>query len=121
MAVCPFCLPCPRTSVTVIPEIPSFSSASLTSSTLFGRTMLLMSFMMSLQHALQMRRQLELIRFGQLRAGLGDMKHVDGPMSFRRNQHEIDFAAILRDDAADAIQQPKRIVGNDVENRIPSG
>src|SRR3979490_1589524 len=49
MAVWPFCLPCPRTSVTVMPETFTFPSASLTSSTLFGRTMALISFMSRLQ------------------------------------------------------------------------
>src|SRR3954469_14185997 len=49
MAVWPFCLPCPRTSVTVRPEAPICSSASLTSSTLFGRTMALISCIHLLQ------------------------------------------------------------------------
>src|SRR5882672_8331189 len=121
MAVWPFCLPWPRTSVTVMPEIPSFSSASLTSSTLFGRTMLLISFMISLQHALQVRRQLERVPIGQLGSCLRNVKHVDGPVTLRRNQHEVDFTAVLRDDAADPVEQPERVVGDDVENRIPSG
>src|SRR4029077_9782675 len=44
MAVCPFCLPCPRTSVTVMPAMPSAASASLTASTLSGRTIAFNSF-----------------------------------------------------------------------------
>src|SRR6187397_3142043 len=46
MAVWPFCRPCPRTSVTVMPGMFIFSRASRTSSTLFGRRMLLINFMM---------------------------------------------------------------------------
>src|SRR5436309_3550693 len=43
-AVCPFCLPCPRTSVTVTPDTPSLPSASFTSSTLLGRIIALINF-----------------------------------------------------------------------------
>src|SRR3990167_9360267 len=51
MAVWPFCLPCPRTSVTVSPEIPSCCSAALTSSTLLGRTTALINFIRDLPPA----------------------------------------------------------------------
>src|SRR4051812_34194106 len=101
--------------------MPSFSSASFTSSTLLGRTMLLMSFMISLQHALQVRRQLERVPLGQLGSCLRNVKHVDGPVTLRRNQDQVDFTAVLRNDAADPVEQPERVVGDDVENRIPSG
>src|SRR6266850_816357 len=49
MAVWPFCLPYPRTSVTVMPATFIFPSASLTSSTLFGRMMALIIFIGRLQ------------------------------------------------------------------------
>src|SRR6185312_6437909 len=96
MAVCPFCLPWPRTSVTVIPETLSLVSASFTSSTLFGRTMHLINFMILLQQPLQPRRERVLRRGGELRASLGDVKHVDRLVSFGGDQHEVDVAPLLR-------------------------
>src|SRR3989442_15541170 len=43
-ALCPFCRPWPRTSVTVMPAMLSLVRASFTSSSLFGRMIALMSF-----------------------------------------------------------------------------
>src|SRR6266496_4847372 len=67
-AVWPFCLPWPRTSVTVMPEMLSLPSASLTSSTLLGRTMALINFIVALQHAREIGRQLGLLGVGEFRA-----------------------------------------------------
>src|SRR6185295_16525487 len=96
MAVCPFCLPWPRTSVTVMPEICSFSRAALTSSTLLGRTIDLISFMRtSLQDAFQIVGQLELLLRRQHSAIPGQMKDINGPAPLGGNQHQIDVTARL--------------------------
>src|SRR5215471_21724605 len=121
MAVCPFCLPWPRTSVTVMPEMPILSSASFTSSTLFGRTMHLMSFIAFLQHSLQAGRQFQLLRLGQLAARLGNVKHVDGTMAFGGNQNEVDVAPVERHDAADPVEQAQRVGGNNIDDRVTRG
>src|SRR5215831_4583111 len=121
MAVCPFCLPWPRTSVTVMPEMPILSSASFTSSTLFGRTMHLMSFIAFLQHSLQAGRHFQLLRLGQLAARLGDVKHVDGPVAFGGNQNEVDVAPVQGHDAADPIKETQRVGGNDIDDRVALG
>src|SRR5437016_9916270 len=113
-AVCPFCLPWPRTSVTVMPEMLSLPSASLTSSTLLGRTMALINFIVALQHAREIRRQLDLLGIGEFRAGGRDVEHVDRLLAFRGDEHEVDFTAATRDHAADPVQQPDRIVRDDV-------
>ena len=55
----------------------------------------------------------------QLGAGLGDVEHVD---RLRRPSVAISTRSTSqpcsRDDAADAIQQPERVVGDDIENRV---
>src|SRR6476661_4274474 len=94
-AVWPFCLPCPRTSVTVTPPMPSFSSASRTSSTLFGRTILLINFIAASKHALQVGAERLLCGLRELRSAFGDVKDVDCLLPFRRDQHQIDVAAVL--------------------------
>src|SRR6476646_6765129 len=96
MAVCPFCLPWPRTSLTVIPETLSLLSASFTSSTLFGRTMHLSNFKILLQQVLQPRCERVLRRRRQLRASLGDVEHVDRLVPFGGDQHQVDIASLLR-------------------------
>src|SRR5215468_5869875 len=121
MAVCPFCLPWPRTSVTVMPEMPILSSASFTSSTLFGRTMHLMSFIAFLQHSLQAGRQFQLLDIGQPAARLGDVKHVDGPVAFGGNQNEVDVAPVQRHDTADSVQKAQRVGSNDIDDRVALG
>ena len=58
-----------------------------------------------------------LLRLCEFGPCLGDVKHVDRPLPFRGNQNEIDTAAMLGDDTAEPVQQPKRVAGDDVENR----
>ena len=41
-----------------------------------------------------MGRQLALLVFRQLPAGLRDVKHVDGPVTFGGDQHEVDVAFV---------------------------
>src|SRR5437016_4876212 len=82
-AVCPFCLPWPRTSVTVMPEMLSLPSASFTSSTLLGRTMVLINFIGALQHAREIRRQLHLLDVGEVRALGRGVEHVGGLLALR--------------------------------------
>src|SRR5439155_9611415 len=118
MAVCPFCLPWPRTSVTVMPDTLSLPSASFTSSTLFGRTMVLMSFICALQHALQVGGQRMLRRVRQLGSCLSDVEHVDRLFALGRNQHEIDVAAVARYHAADAMEQSDGVGRNDIQDGI---
>src|SRR6476619_3290435 len=89
-AVCPFCRPCPRTSVTVRPEMLSFSSASLTSSTLFGRMMDLTSFTAVLEHSLQPPAEPVQILIRHLGSFLCDVKHVDRSLAFGANEHQVD-------------------------------
>src|SRR5882672_20568 len=96
MAVCPFCLPWPRTSVTVIPDTLNLLSASFTSSTLLGRTMHLINFMILLQQSLQPRRERVLCRGGQLRASVRDMKHVDRLVPFGGDQQRHELVARVR-------------------------
>src|SRR5260370_23497367 len=108
MAVWPFCLPWPRTSVTVMPERLTRPSASFTSSTLLGRTMALSSFISRLQHRVKIGGQLADRGVGQLGARLGNVKYVDGLLALRRNQHEVDVTAALCDDTTDAVEQTER-------------
>src|SRR5262252_5966714 len=100
MAVWPFCLPWPRTSVTVMPGRLTRPSASFTSSTLLGRTMALINFISCLQRAMDVRGQIGDRRVGQLGARRRDVEHVDRLLAFGRNEHEADVAAVARDDAA---------------------
>src|SRR5262245_53174226 len=118
-AVWPFCLPCPRTSVTVMPEMLSFASASFTSSTLFGRTTALINFTSALQHLCEIRHQGGHGRLRELVPARGHVKHVDRLLALGRDQHEVDIARMARDHAADAMQQTDRVVRDDVEDRIP--
>src|SRR2546427_7287584 len=118
MAVWPFCFPCPRTSVTVIPGRPTAPSASLTSSTLLGRTMALINFISCLQHRVYVGGQLGDGGVAQLRAHLRHVEHVDRLLALGRNQHEVHVAAVPRDDAADAVQQTERVVRDDVDDRV---
>src|SRR6266542_2665120 len=118
MAVWPFCLPWPRTSVTVIPDTPICSSASRTSSTLLGLMMALINFIVSLQRALQIRRQRRLCVVRQLVTGGRDVEDVDRLGAFRRNQHQIDVTPMPRDHLADAMQQSDFIARDDIQNRI---
>src|SRR5689334_606116 len=97
MAVCPFCLPCPRTSVTVMPEMCSFSSDAFTSSTLLGRMIDLISFMRaSLQDALQGGGHVALGLRRQLLTVTGEVEHVDRLVALGRYQDEVDVASELR-------------------------
>jgi len=57
--------------------------------------------------------------FGQLRSTAGDVKYVDRLLPFRRDQHQVDVDPVLRDDAADTMQQPWRVIGHELEHRIP--
>src|SRR4029078_6288421 len=100
--------------------MPSFSSASRTSSTLFGRTILLINFIAASKHALQVGAERLLCGFVQFRSGLGNVKHVDRLLPLGRDQHEIDVAALVRDETADPIQKSQRIVPVDLENDIPA-
>src|SRR5229473_5308106 len=99
-----------------MPDVPSFSSASRTSSTLFGRTIALTNFIVSLQHALQVGRQRPLGRIRQLGAPGGDVEYVDRLRAFRGNQHQVDVAAVTRDDPGDSMEQPDRVARDDIEN-----
>src|SRR5690242_2083265 len=116
IAVCPFCRPCPRTSVTVMPGMFIFSNASRTSSTLFGRTTLLISFIGRLQGPSQCLLQRQLIVLVQLTALLRHVQHVDGLAALGRNQHEIHVASLVGHRATDAIQQPGHVRGHDFEH-----
>ena len=49
-----------------------------------------------------------LIRLREFGSAFGDVKHVE-LFALGGNQHQVDVAAVLRDDAADAIQQPEGI------------
>src|SRR6185503_11122042 len=118
MAVWPFCLPWPRTSVTVIPEMFSFWSASRTSSTLLGRTIALINFIASLQHVLQVGRQRRLRRIRQLGPARGDVKHVDRLLAFGGDQDQIDVAAMTGHYPADSMQESDRVAGDDIQNRV---
>src|SRR5216684_4324106 len=119
MAVCPFCLPCPPTSVTVMPEMLSLVNASFTSSTLFGRTMALINFIVVLQPAREVCRQLDLPGVGEFGAVGGDVEHVDGFFTFCGDEHEIHVVSVARNHAADPVQQPDCIVRDDLDNRVP--
>src|SRR5690606_14905461 len=119
MAVWPFCRPWPRTSVTVMPGVLSFSSASRTSSTLFGRTMLLMSFIGVLQSAFQLLPQFPLVVFIERAALPRHVEHVDGLASLGRNQREIDVAPPVGDGAADPIEQARCVGRDDLDGRVP--
>src|SRR4051812_8372956 len=116
-AVWPFWRPWPRTSVTVIPARFSFSSASRTSSTLFGRTIHLMSFIPCLQHTFEFPFKRALIRLRQLASPLHDVQHVDRPLALGGNQHELDVTPLARDHPADAVEQSRRVVRDDLEHR----
>src|SRR5947207_1371473 len=102
----------------VMPEMFKRASASFTSSTLFGRMMVLINFIAALQGALQAGGQRQVLGIGQLGAALGEVKHVNGFVPFGGDEHQVDVAAVLRDDAAHAIQQAQRIVGGDVEDAV---
>src|SRR5438105_3360602 len=118
MAVWPFCLPWPRTSVTVMPGRLTRPSASFTSSTLLGRTMALISFISRLQRLMEIRSQRGDLRVDELGARLRHVKHVDGLLALRRNEHQIDVAAVARDHTAHAVQEAERVVGDQIENRV---
>src|SRR5215204_2505869 len=96
----------------------SFSSAARTSSTLFGRTMLLMSFISRLQHTLESFLELSLFAFFELSTRLRHMQHVNGLPPFSPNQRQIQIATVLGDDAAHPIQQSRTIVCHDLENGV---
>src|SRR4051794_39045875 len=129
----------------------SFSSASRTSSTLCGRTMLLISFIpllhpspaqaavlppgaaqsntgkladrrctasiADLQHTFDLARERFLLGVAQLACGARDVQYVDGPFSFRRDQGQMQIAALGREHAGDTVQQARRVVGHDLEHR----
>src|SRR5262249_23534024 len=95
-----------------------FSSASRTSSTLFGRPMLLMMFIPSLQRPLQPLFQRKLLVLDQPAAVRGHMQYVDGLVAFRRDQDEIHIAPLIRDGPADAIEQPGGVVGDDLDDGV---
>src|SRR3954471_13894665 len=118
MAVCPFCLPWPRTSVTVMPERLSFARASFTSSTLLGRMMAFSSFIRVLQRALQGGGERLLVGIGQFRASLRNVEHVDGFGALRRDEHQIDLRPAGRDRGPDAVQQPELIGRHDLDYRV---
>src|SRR3954454_10459867 len=107
MAVCPLCLPWPRTSVTVIPGRLMRPSASRTSSTLLGRTIALINFISALQRPVDIGRHSGNRLVGQLRAVPRDVEDIDRLLPFGRNQHEIDVAAMTRNRPADPVQQPE--------------
>ena len=46
------------------------------------------------------------------------MKYVYRLLPFGRDQHQIDIDAVLRDDAADPVQQPRRILGHQLEDGV---
>src|SRR5947207_1769241 len=100
--------------------MPSFSSASRTSSTLFGRTILLINFIAASKHALQVGAERVLGRLRELRSALCNVKHVNRLLSLCRNQHEVDVAAPMRDETADPIQKAQSIVGVDFEDGVPT-
>src|SRR5438270_11263967 len=118
MAVCPFCLPWPRTSVTVMPERFSFASASFTSSALLGRMMAFSSFISVLQRALQGGGERLLLHIGEFRAPLRDVEHIDRFRAFGRDEHEVDLAAAQGDRSADAVQQAELVGGHDLDDRV---
>src|SRR5262245_48028453 len=97
MAVCPFWRPWPRTSVTVMPGMFIFSRASRTSSTLFGRTTLLMSFIGSLQGVYEFLPERLLVAIAQLAPLLGHVQHVDGLAAFGGDEDQVHVAALVGD------------------------
>src|SRR5687768_12967848 len=107
-----------------MPPRLNFSSAARTSSTLFGRTMLLTSFISCLpghrgvQDALEALHQSRLLRLDELAARPGDVQHVNRLASLRADQRQVQVALELRDDAADPVEQPRRIVGDDLEDGV---
>src|SRR4029450_5416561 len=102
-----------------MPERFSLASASLTSSTLLGRMMAFSSFISILQSALQGRCQRVLLRIGEFRAPLRDVKHVDRFRALGRDEHQIDLAATRRYRRADPVQQTELVSGNDFDDRVP--
>src|SRR5918997_585272 len=115
MAVCPFCRPWPRTSVTVMPPRFSFSSAARTSSTLLGRTMLLTSFINCLQRAFETLRQHDPFGLDELLTCLRNVQHIDRLPPFGPNQRQIEIAPLLGNDAADPVQQSGRVIRHALE------
>src|SRR5262245_4220032 len=108
-----------------MPEMFSLPSASRTSSTLFGRMMVLMSFiggslaqLVRDQHALEAALQLQLFRLGEPRALPRHVKDVDRRVPLGRDQDEVHVVSLVRDDAADSIEQTERVVGDDLEHRV---
>src|SRR5688572_15836028 len=118
MAVWPFCRPCPRTSVTVMPPTLSFSSASRTSSTLLGRSIALTSFIRCLQHAFQALLQCVTFVFVQLPAGLRHMQDIDRLSALRGNQREIQVASLLCYHPAHPVQQSRGVVCDELEDGV---
>src|SRR5438034_1326939 len=120
MAVWPFCLPWPRTSVTVMPEMLIFSSASRTSSTLFGRTIALINFIIALQHALQIGRVRLLRRIRQLGALRREMEDVQYEgLGARHGVALQNVQAERRQHAADIREQVRLAEGDD--RQLPRG
>src|SRR5688572_26248099 len=109
-----------------MPAMFSLPSASLMLSTMFGRTIALISFMQSpllsrggpaapllaarlrghiaplrsrlFEHPFERGLQRRFVVFRKLGPSASNVKHVDGLLSLGRNQHEIDVDAMLRDD-----------------------
>jgi len=85
---------------------------------LVGRTMALISFISCLQHRVKIAVNSAIAGSINLAPAFVMLKHVDRLLSLGRDQHEVDVAAMLRDDAADAVQQAERVVRDDVEDRV---
>src|SRR5262245_8220692 len=94
------------------------SNASRTSSTLFGRTMLLMSFIGGLQRSFECLSERNLVGLVQLAALLGYMQYVDCFSAFRRDEHEIDIATRIRNRATQPEQESGCVVGHDFDDRV---
>jgi hypothetical protein len=48
----------------------------------------------------------------------GEMEYVDSLVPVRCDQHEVDTASMLRNHPADAVEQPRRVSRDDLENRL---
>src|SRR5438093_13021134 len=100
-----------------MPEMLSLPSASLTSSTLLGRTMALINFIVTLQHAREIRRQRHLLGVGEFPALRRDVEHVNRLFAFRSEQHAVDFTSLDGDPVAGTVQNPARLSPKDVADR----